>query len=63
MTNKEIDLLFKGFNVENATLEQLLYERDYVEQTRALINRSVMDLNLFTFNKTFARNPLHLGRG
>lgn len=50
MTNKEIDLLFKGFNVENATLEQLLYERDYVEQTRALINRSLEDLKMYSFN-------------
>ena len=50
MTNKEIDLLFKGFNIENTTIDQLLKERDYVKQTRFLINRSVMDLNLFTFN-------------
>lgn len=55
MTNKEIDLLFKGFDVKNATLEMLIKERDYVKQTSDLINRSIMDLNLFTFNGCYER--------
>lgn len=55
MTNKEIDLLFKGFNIENTTIDQLLKERDYVKQTSSLINRSVMELNLFTFNGCYER--------
>lgn len=55
MTNKEIDLLFRGFDVENATMSQLIGERDYVKQTIAFINRSLEDLKMYSFNGCYDR--------